>query len=71
MYKEPLEKAVLEGNPILAPEDIRQVFGEIDAIHQVHHNIHDELKEIVDNWQEDCCIARIINKYSEQLLKVG
>jgi len=70
VYKEPLEKAVEDGTPILASEDIRQIFGEFDALHEVHTCIHNDLKELIDNWSEDCCIAEIVNKYSDKLLKV-
>ena len=61
----------MEGRPILASEDIRQIFGEISNLYQVHTAIHDDLKVLIDNWTEDCCIAEIVNKYSERLLKVS
>ena len=62
---------MIDGRPILASEDIRQIFGEISNLFQVHTAIHDDLKVLIDNWTEDCCIAEIVNKYSERLLKVS
>ncbi|XP_002131614.3 protein ECT2-like isoform X2 [Ciona intestinalis] len=70
VYKEPLQKAADEGKPLLAPEDIRNAFGGIDDIAKLHACIHQDLSEMIDNWEEDCCIAHIFTKYREQLLKV-
>nr|CAB3240771.1 protein ECT2-like [Phallusia mammillata] len=70
VYKEPLEKMVSEGRPLLAPEDIRSAFGGITDIAALHSSIHHDLSSLFDNWDEECCIANIIIKYEDQLMKV-
>ena len=71
MYKEPLEKAVADGKPLLASEDIRSIFGGIREIANLHSHLHHDVSEIIDNWEEDCCIADVIKKYKEQLIEVS
>lgn len=71
VYKIPLEKAVQDGSPILATEDIRSIFGGIEDILKVHMQIHQDLSEVIQEWEEDCCIANIITKYQSQLTKVS
>nr|XP_039249551.1 protein ECT2-like isoform X2 [Styela clava] len=70
IYKQPLENAIKTGEPILAAEDIRNIFGGISDILKVHSEMHQELSEMISEWQEDCCIAGIITKYQSQLTKV-
>lgn len=61
---------VADGHPLLAHEDIRAAFGGIADIAALHSSMHQELSDLIDNWDEDCCIANIIIKYKEQLMKV-
>ncbi|CAK8677722.1 unnamed protein product [Clavelina lepadiformis] len=70
VYKEPLEKFVVEGHPLLAAEDIRSVFGGISQIAELHSFIHKDLSEIIDNWSENCCVADLFIKYEEKMIKV-
>ena len=70
VYKEPLEQKASEGQPLLAQEDIRSVFGGIPDIARLHASIHKDLSDLIDDWDEGCCIADVINKYQEQLIKV-
>jgi len=70
VYKEPLEQKVSEGQPLLAQEDICSVFGGIPDIARLHASIHKDLSDLIDDWDEGCCIADVINKYQEQLIKV-
>ena len=70
VYKEPLEKAAASGNAIMAVEDIRTIFGGIKEIAALHSHLHHDVSEIIDNWEEDCCIADVIKKYKSQLIEV-
>lgn len=70
IYKVPLEKAVAGGKPILASEDIRNIFGGIEEIADVHSDIHRDVSQIIDNWTEDCCVGEVIQKYKEKLIEV-
>ena len=70
MYKEPLEKAVTDGKPLLAIEDMKSIFGGVQEIADVHSQMHADVSEIIDNWEEDCCLADIIKKYEKQLIEV-
>lgn len=70
VYKQPLEKAAEDGDPILAVEDIKSVFNGVAEILSVHMKIHQELSNVISDWNEDCCIASIITKYQSQLTTV-
>ena len=70
VYKVPLEKANTEGEPILAAEDIRSIFGGVQEIISVHSYIHHDMSKIIDNWTEDCYIGEVIKKYKEKFIEV-
>uniref|UniRef100_A0A8C8G8J7 ECT2 n=1 Tax=Oncorhynchus tshawytscha TaxID=74940 RepID=A0A8C8G8J7_ONCTS len=53
LFKVPLEKEGQVGGPILAPEEIKTIFGSIPEIFDVHTRIKADLEELVMDWSED------------------
>lgn len=60
-----------DGKPLLDAKDIQNVFGGLPDIAKLHIQIHQDLSDLIDNWDEDCCIANVITKYQDNLLKVN
>ena len=71
MFKDPLEKSATTATPLLKQPDIDSVFGGLPLIKKVHDEIYSDLKTLVDDWQEDCSIGKLMCKYEEPLIKVG
>jgi len=70
MFKIPLEKAAVDiSPPPLALPDIENIFGGITAIKDVHVQIYKDLKELIDDWDEECCVGEVICKYEDKLIK--
>ncbi|XP_045562100.1 protein ECT2 isoform X5 [Salmo salar] len=69
LFKVPLEKEGQVGGPILAPEEIKTIFGSIPEIFDVHTRIKADLEELVMDWSEDKSVGDIILKYSKDLVK--
>ncbi|XP_045063733.1 protein ECT2 isoform X4 [Coregonus clupeaformis] len=69
LFKVPLEKEGQVGGPILAPEEIKTIFGSIPEIYDVHTRIKADLEELVMDWSEDKSVGNIILKYSKDLVK--
>uniref|UniRef100_UPI00358E3946 protein ECT2-like isoform X1 n=1 Tax=Myxine glutinosa TaxID=7769 RepID=UPI00358E3946 len=69
LFKEPLEKERQVGGPILAPEEIKAIFGSIPEILEVHTHMRVDLQEVMANWREESSIGEVIIKHSERLLK--
>ncbi|XP_071007570.1 protein ECT2-like isoform X1 [Oncorhynchus clarkii lewisi] len=69
LFKVPLEKEGQVGGPILAPEEIKTIFGSIPEIFDVHTRIKADLEELVMDWSEDKSVGDIILKYSRDLVK--
>ncbi|XP_021403865.1 protein ECT2 isoform X2 [Lonchura striata] len=69
LFQVPLEKEGQLGGPILAPEEIKTIFGSIPDILDVHTKIKEDLEDLMINWTESKSIGDIILKYSKDLLK--
>ncbi|KAL6108623.1 ect2 [Pungitius sinensis] len=69
LFKIPLEKEGQVGGPILAPEEIKNIFGSIPEIYDVHTRIKSNLEELLTDWSEDRSVGDIILKYSKELVK--
>nr|XP_020441510.1 protein ECT2 isoform X2 [Monopterus albus] len=69
LFKFPLEKEGQVGGPILAPEEIKTIFGSIPDIYEVHTRIKSDLEELLTDWSEDGSVGDIILKYSKELVK--
>ncbi|XP_054646552.1 protein ECT2 isoform X2 [Dunckerocampus dactyliophorus] len=69
LFKLPLEKEGQVGGPILAPEEIKTIFGSIPDIYEVHTRIKNDLEEVLRDWSEDRSIGDIVLKYSKELVK--
>ncbi|KAL0593331.1 Protein ECT2 [Plecturocebus cupreus] len=65
----PLEEEGQRGGPILAPEEIKTIFGSIPDIFDVHTKIKDDLEDLIVNWDESKSIGDIFLKYSKDLVK--
>ncbi|XP_037326575.2 protein ECT2 isoform X1 [Pungitius pungitius] len=69
LFKIPLEKEGQVGGPILAPEEMKNIFGSIPEIYDVHTRIKSNLEELLTDWSEDRSVGDIILKYSKELVK--
>lgn len=69
VFQVPLEKEGQLGGPILAPEEIKTIFGSIPDILDVHIKIKEDLEDLMINWAESKSIGDVILKYSKDLLK--
>ncbi|XP_053428445.1 protein ECT2 isoform X2 [Nycticebus coucang] len=69
LFQVPLEEEGQRGGPILAPEEIKTIFGSIPDIFDVHTKIKDDLEDLMVNWDESKSIGDIFLKYSKDLVK--
>uniref|UniRef100_A0A667GRN4 Protein ECT2 n=1 Tax=Lynx canadensis TaxID=61383 RepID=A0A667GRN4_LYNCA len=69
LFQVPLEEEGQRGGPILAPEEIKTIFGSIPDIFDVHTKIKDDLEDLIVNWDESKSIGDIFLKYSKDLVK--
>uniref|UniRef100_A0A8D2B4Z4 Protein ECT2 n=1 Tax=Sciurus vulgaris TaxID=55149 RepID=A0A8D2B4Z4_SCIVU len=69
LFQVPLEEEGQRGGPILAPEEIKTIFGSIPDIFDVHTKIKDDLENLIINWDESKSIGDIFLKYSKDLVK--
>ncbi|XP_058517069.1 protein ECT2 isoform X1 [Ochotona princeps] len=69
LFQVPLEEEGQRGGPILAPEEIKTIFGSIPDIFDVHTKIKDDLEDLIVNWDESKSIGDIFLKYSKDLIK--
>ncbi|XP_072474558.1 protein ECT2 isoform X1 [Notamacropus eugenii] len=70
LFQVPLEEEEQRGGPILAPEEIKAIFGSIPDIFDVHTKIKEDLEELIINWDESKSIGDIFLKYSKDLVKI-
>ncbi|XP_060249587.1 protein ECT2 isoform X7 [Ovis aries] len=70
LFQVPLEEEGQRGGPILAPEEIKTIFGSIPDILDVHTKIKDDLEDLIVNWDESKSIGDIFLKYSKDLVKI-
>ncbi|XP_023573575.1 protein ECT2 [Octodon degus] len=66
LFQVPLEEEGQRGGPILAPEEIKTIFGSIPDIFDVHTKIKDDLEDLIINWDESKSIGDIFLKYINQ-----
>ncbi|XP_061681530.1 protein ECT2 isoform X2 [Syngnathoides biaculeatus] len=69
IFKLPLEKEGQVGGPILAPEEIKAIFGSIPDIYEVHTRIKSDLEDLLRAWSEEKSVGDIVLKYSKDLVK--
>ncbi|XP_011916117.1 PREDICTED: protein ECT2 isoform X2 [Cercocebus atys] len=69
LFQVPLEEEGQCGGRILAPEEIKTIFGSIPDIFDVHTKIKDDLEDLIVNWDESKSIGDIFLKYSKDLVK--
>ncbi|KAM8875337.1 protein ECT2 [Spinachia spinachia] len=69
LFKIPLEKEGQVGGPILAQEEMKNIFGSIPEIYDVHTRIKSNLEELLTDWSDDRSVGNIILKYSKELVK--
>ncbi|XP_021109904.1 protein ECT2 isoform X3 [Heterocephalus glaber] len=69
LFQVPLEEEGQRGGPILAPEEIKTIFGSIPDIFDVHTKIKEDLEDLIVNWDESKSIGNIFLKYSKDLVK--
>ncbi|KAM6223065.1 protein ECT2 isoform 2-T2 [Rhynchocyon petersi] len=69
LFQIPLEEEGQRGGPILAPEEIKTIFGSIPDIFDVHTKIKDDLEDLIVSWHENKSIGDIFLKYSKDLIK--
>ncbi|XP_020836134.1 protein ECT2 isoform X1 [Phascolarctos cinereus] len=70
LFQVPLEEEGQRGGPILAPEEIKAIFGSIPDIFDVHTKIKEDLEDLIINWDESKSIGGIFLKYSKDLVKI-
>uniref|UniRef100_F7FT66 Protein ECT2 n=1 Tax=Monodelphis domestica TaxID=13616 RepID=F7FT66_MONDO len=70
LFQIPLEEEGQRGGPILAPEEIKAIFGSIPDIFDVHTKIKEDLEDLIINWDESKSIGDIFLKYSKDLVKI-
>jgi hypothetical protein len=61
-FKEEIEKTDQPGGAILDPTDVKLIFGKIPPIFEVHMKIRDELREMVNSWNEEHSVGQIFLK---------
>ncbi|XP_043926707.1 protein ECT2 [Protopterus annectens] len=69
LFKEPLEMEGQLGGPILAPEEIKTIFGSIPDILEVHRRIKMDLEDLMINWSEKESVGAVFLNYSKDLVK--
>ncbi|XP_061194759.1 protein ECT2-like isoform X2 [Saccostrea echinata] len=69
VFKSEIEKPNQYHGAILAPQDIKLIFGNIPPIYKVHCEIKEELTAMMENWTEECLVGQVISKHAEAMLK--
>lgn len=70
VFKLPLEQEDQRAGPILAPEEIKTIFGSLPDILEVHHKMMMELEKMLASWTEDKCIGNVVLTHADVLMKV-
>ncbi|XP_046392945.1 protein ECT2 isoform X2 [Ischnura elegans] len=69
LFKDPLEKELQSGKPLLNNTELKIIFGNFPPIYDVHKLMLDELIWKANHWKEDYSIGKIILNYAPELLK--
>ena len=59
-FKDEIEKQDQYNGALLAPQDIKIIFGNIPPIYSAHVKLRDSLSQLVDNWSEDSSVGKCI-----------
>ncbi|XP_030072710.1 protein ECT2 [Microcaecilia unicolor] len=70
LFQVPLEKEGQLGGPILAPEEIKAIFGSIQDILDIHTKIKDDLENLMRDWADNKSIGNVFLNYSKDLVKI-
>ncbi|BFZ06676.1 hypothetical protein BsWGS_09714 [Bradybaena similaris] len=68
-FKAQIDKPDQYNGPILAPQDIKTIFGNIPPIYEVHCKLKDSLAFLVEHWSENNSIGECILNRAEELTK--
>ncbi|XP_065886683.1 protein ECT2-like [Dysidea avara] len=66
VYKEPLVHHTFENGPILNVKEVRDIFGGIEGILEMHTKIKDSLYEKIAQWCESSCLGSV---FDDKVLK--
>lgn len=66
---EPLQNERSCGS-LLAPADIKIIFGNLPPIYEIHEKIRKELTEVIHSWSEDHSIGNLILNHVSLLKNV-
>lgn len=69
-FKIPLENPTMRGGPIIAAEDIKGIFANIDEILMVHERIMANLRALINSWTDGTCIGTVLLDEADELVKV-
>ncbi|CAL1276165.1 unnamed protein product [Larinioides sclopetarius] len=69
VFKEPLENPEQAGGPLLAPAEIKIIFGNLPPLLEIHQKIRAELTDIVYSWHEEQSIGNVILNHAHELMK--
>lgn len=62
-FKAQIEKPDQYNGPLLSPQEIKIIFGNIPPIYDAHCKMRARLQEIVENWTEDVYVGDVILDY--------
>ncbi|CAL4094312.1 unnamed protein product [Meganyctiphanes norvegica] len=70
VIKEPLEDPTnIQGGPMLDPQDLRYIFGNVPPVRDVHTRMRNDLLKLAHDWRDDASIGDIILNYCPDLEK--
>ncbi|KAF8767592.1 Protein ECT2 like protein [Argiope bruennichi] len=69
VFKEPLENPEQAGGPLLAPAEIKIIFGNLPPLLEIHQKIRAELTDIVFSWHEEQSVGNVILNHAHELMK--
>ncbi|GIY99693.1 protein ECT2 [Caerostris extrusa] len=69
VFKEPLENPDLVGGPLLAPAEVKIIFGNLPPLFEIHQKISFELTDMIYSWREDHSIGNVILNHAHELMK--
>ncbi|GFT90886.1 protein ECT2 [Nephila pilipes] len=69
VFKEPLENLDQVGGALLAPAEIKIIFGNLPPLFEIHQKIRIELTDIIYSWREDHSIGNVILNHAHEFMK--
>ncbi|XP_065644226.1 protein ECT2 isoform X2 [Hydra vulgaris] len=71
IFKKPLEDSANQrGGSLLAPEEIKTIFGSIPELLETHERLLHAIDKLIENWNEEVLIGKAINDNVENMIKV-